>query len=83
MTDTISNKTRTSEVSIANIIEIMMGQQQRNMSLQAPVQRPSPGNHAAYLHTEMPTSTSTGSRHDDGSDEQQNTHVRGQYRGKP
>ena len=80
MTVQMSNKTRTSEVNIAKTIKIMMGQQQRNMGLQAPVQRPSPGDHAAYLHAEMPTSISLDSPHDNTHDEQQKTQVRGQYR---
>ena len=80
MTHTISNKTRTSEVSIAKTIKIMVGEQQRNMSQQAPVQRPSLGDDAAYLLAEMPTSISSDSPHDDGFDKQKNTHIRGQYR---
>ena len=70
MTVQIDNKKRMYEVSIAKPIKIMMGEQQRNMTLQAPVQRPSPGDHAAYLHPEMPTSISSERPHDDGSDEQ-------------
>ena len=80
MTDTISNKTRTSEVSIAKTIKIIMGQQKRNMSQRAPVQRPSLGDHAAYLQAEMPTTISSRNTHDDRHDQQQNTHVRDQYR---
>ena len=56
MTVQMSNKTHTSEVSFAKTIKIMMGQQQRNMSLQAPVQRPTPGDCAAYLHPDLSTS---------------------------
>ena len=61
-------------------MQIMMGEQQRNMSLQAPVQKLSLGDDVAYLPTEMPTSISTERPHDDDLDEQQITHVRDQYR---
>ena len=82
MTVQMSNETRTSEVSIAKTMQIMMGQQQRNMTLQAPVQRPSPGDHAAYLPTEMPTTISSDNPHDNRHDEQKRMHVRDQYREK-
>ena len=78
MKDTMTNKRRTSEVSIAKTMKIIMGQQQRNVSLQTPVQRPSPGDHAAYLHTEMPTSILTERPHDDGSDEQCEANIESQ-----
>ena len=57
----------------------MVLEQQRNISMQAPVYRQSLDPRAAYLQAEMRTSKTPDSPHDDSPDEQCKAHVKGQY----
>ena len=78
----MSNIKRTSEVSITKKRKIMVVEEQRNISMQAPVCTQSLDLSAAYLHSVIQTSITPDSPHDDGPDEQCQAHVEGQCREK-